>query len=74
MRRILAALFVGGLALAPTASASPYDPSGCIANPLMPCGPNGNPEAPYWQDSPNGPYHDPNCAILDTCVPGEIVP
>lgn len=69
----LAALaMIFGAALTPAAHAEPYDHAGCAANPMLPCGPDGNPLAPYWQDSPGGPFIDPNCAKFDTCVPGEI--
>ncbi|HEU4360480.1 MAG TPA: hypothetical protein VFR27_03100 [Mycobacterium sp.] len=77
---ILAAALAAAIATAAPAMADPYqpgvpyDPTGCVANPQLPCGPDGNPLVPFWHDSPNGPIIDPGCAALNTCVPGEIAP
>lgn len=75
---VAAALFaMSGTAPAnadPYQPAPPYDPTGCVANPQLARGPDGNPLMPFWHDSPNGPLIDPNCAAFNTCVPGEIAP
>lgn len=73
IRKLVPALAALAVALAPVAAGEPYDPSGCLANPQLACGPGGNPLTPFWQDSLGGPFIDPNCAALNTCVPGEIV-
>lgn len=76
---VLAAALAAVVTAAPATAdphqpAPPYDPTGCVANPQIPCGPDGNPLVPFWHDSSNGPIIDPGCAAFHTCVPGEIAP